>query len=717
MSIASRAFGLWRHLFRRERAERDLGDELSSYVELRAEAYERQGIPRDEAWRQARAESGGVEQAKESTRDAWGGAWLVNTAREFRYALRSLRRSPAYVVTAVATLAIGIGGATAVFTVVNATLLRPLPAVTDPGNLIGADQVFASTTIATFGYPDFEDFHDQTKSLSGLAAYNGTQLSMRDAVGPAQAWVSYVSGDFFPVLGIKPEAGRLIGPSDAIPRAATPVVVVSHDMWVRRYGGSPDLIGKTLTIEGREVTVIGIAPRGFIGSESISPMDFWVPLPIMFQTGSDPFSPSARGSGWFRLIGRLAPGRTVADAQKDLGAIMSRLGRAYPADSGHAIRVYASGGMSHGERDELSRVPRILAIAVGLLLVLACANVANLALVRSTARRRELATRIALGASRRSLVGRQVIEGSMLAAAGAVGGVVIAKLLVASSTITSTILSVRGAEFRLDGRVLAVAFAAAAITALGVSVIPALQVLRVPAGTVMKDGVAGAVRRAGGQRILVGAQTAISLVLLASAALVTTAMQRALSTDPGFDTQHLTFQFLQPQRAGVDSAQRLVLYDQLMERADADPDVAGAAITTTMPPEEWGTRSAVFRAGEEPSQAEFAGHDLDYNVRSYIDVVSPSLFSVMGIPIVRGRAFTAHDDHGAPAVAIVSQRLAKVLWPGQDPIGKMLVVPVARGTPRAPMQVVGVARDTRHASLMEDPPPVMYVPVAQMNFG
>jgi predicted permease len=717
MTMLARIAAFWRNIFHRDRAERALTDELDAYVALLAAKYEKQGSAPAEARRRALIDAGGVEQVKEVTRDEWSGAALTAAARELRYALRSLSRSPAYVITAVATLAIGIGGATAIFTVINGTLLRPLPAVAEPNRLIGADQILASTTLDDFGYPDFQDLHDQTTTLSGLAAYEGTSATMHDSRGSTQEWVSYVSGDFFSVLGIVPAAGRLIGRNDAIPHAAAPVVVLGYDLWQRRFGGSAGVIGTTVTLEGYPVTVIGVAPRGFVGAMSLHPMELWIPLPLIdpvFHTG-DPFN--SRGSGWFRVVGRLAPGRTVADAQADLGTIMSRLATAYPADHGHSLKVYSSGGMTSQERDEASRIPRLLAIAVALLLLIACANVANLALVRASARRRELATRLALGASRRSLVGRLLIEGSVLAAAAMAAGILLARALVASSAITNTIMAIRGAEFHLDGRVLALALGATALTALMVSIVPALQVMRVPVGAVLKDGAAGATRRSRGQRILVGAQVAASLLLLASAALVAGAMRRALATDPGFDTRRLTFESLEPGRAGVDSAARLPLYNQLLERAAGDPDIAAAAITTTLPPQEWGTRSSVFRAGEEPSPAEFAGHDLDYKIRSYIDAISPSLFSVMGIPIVRGRAFTAHDDGQSPAVVVVSQRLAETLWPGQDALGKMLVLPVAKGPPHAPMRVVGVAHDTRHASLMEDPPPMMYVPIAQRPFS
>jgi predicted permease len=716
MTTLARIAAFWRNIFRRDRAERALNDELAEYVALLAAKYQSQGIAPAEARRRALIDAGGIEQVKELTRDAWSGAAFTSAVRELRYALRSLSRSPAYVITAVATLAIGIGGATAIFTVINGTLLRPLPAVAEPGRLIGADQILASTTLDDFGYPDITDLHDQTKTLTGLAAYEGTSATMHDSGGSTREWVSYVSGDFFSVLGVAPAAGRLIERADAVPHSPARVVVLGYDLWQRRFGGSMGVIGTTVTLEGYPVTVIGVAPRGFVGAMSLHPMELWIPLPLIdpiFHAG-DPFS--SRGSGWFRIVGRLAPGRTVADAQAELGSIMSRLAAAYPADHGHSIKVYSSGGMTSQERDEASRIPRLLGVAVALLLLIACANVANLALVRASARRRELATRLALGASRRSLIGRLLIEGSVLAGAAMIAGTLLARVLVASSAITNTIMSIRGAEFHLDGRVLAIAFGATALTAVMVSIVPALQVMRVPVGAVMKDGAGGATRRSRGQRVLVGAQVAASLLLLASAALVAGAMQRALATDPGFDTRRLTFESLEPDRARVDSAARLPLYNQLLERAAADPDVAAAAITTTLPPQEWGTRSAVFRAGEEPSAAEYAGHDLDYKTRSYIDAVSPSIFSVMGIPIVRGRAFTAHDDGNAPAVAIVSQRLAETLWAGQDALGKTLVRFASKGQ-QTPLLVVGVARDTRHASLMEDPPLMMYVPMAQHPFG
>ncbi len=271
--MLARIAAFWRNIFRRDHAERALNDELTESVALLTAKYEKQGTALAEARRRALMDAGGIEQVKELTRDAWSGAAFTSAARELRYALCSLSRSPAYVITAVATLAIGIGGATAVFTVINGTLLRPLPAVVQPDRLIGADQILASTTLDDFGYPDIADLHDQTKTLTGLAAYEGTSATMHDPRGSTREWVSYVSGDFFSVFGVAPAAGRLIGRIDATPHSPAPVVVLGYDLWQRRFGGSMGVIGTTITLEGYPVTVIGVAPRGFVGAMSLHPME------------------------------------------------------------------------------------------------------------------------------------------------------------------------------------------------------------------------------------------------------------------------------------------------------------------------------------------------------------------------------------------------------------------------------------------------------------
>ncbi len=710
---AARLRALWWNLVRREQVDAALDDELRAYVELLAAEHVRAGMTPAEARRAALVSVGGVEQVKEATRDAWFGARLVDAWRELRYALRSLGRSPAYTVTAVATLGVGIAGATAVFTVIKGTLLMPLPAATAPDRLVSIERVQRATTLYDFGYPDYVDLSADTRTLFGIAGFDGTSTDLRDAAGTTRAWVSYVTGNFFSVLGVAPALGRTLSASDAVPYVASPVVVISYKMWQERFGGSARAIGSRVEVHGYPLTVVGVAPKGFVGGMTLHHMDLWIPFTMIQAVFgmNDPYV--SRGDAWLRLVGRLKPGFTAADAQRDLADVMQRLGTVHTEDHGRSALVYANAGMTREERDEASRLPRLLAIAVALLLLIACANVASLALVRAGARRRELATRLALGASRGSLVGRLLIEGAVVAAGGAVVGVALAQLIVRVASITLTIVDMDNPDVSLDWRVLAVALMAAAFTTLAVSLTPALQVARVPAAAVLKDGGRGGRRRSMGQRSLVAIQVATSLVLLLSAATVAASIRRVLAADSGFDIRSLSYAWLDPEQFGKDTTREREFYRGVLARAAAEPTFAGAAITSTVPPEEWGTRGAVFRDGEQPTRAAFAGHDFDYDIRSYLDFVSPTLFDVMRIPIVRGRAFSDADDANAPPVAIVSRRLADALWPSQNPIGRMLVWPSEKGPERPAMRVVGVAADTRHAALTEDPPYVTYVPLAQ----
>ena len=667
------------------------------------------------ARRTALVETGGVERVKEATRDAWIGNALATSTREVRYALRSLRRSPAFVAIAVATLAIGIGGATAVFSVINASLLRPLQAVADPDRLVSVERVLPDKTLDDVSYPDYLDIRAQTTTLSGLAAYNGTSMALEDRAGSSRAWVSYVSDNFFSVLGVRPHLGRFINPSDMTPSGTNPVVVLGYDLWRTRFGADSAAIGSTLKLSGMVLTIIGVAPPGFIGAMKLHHMELWQPLtliPQAAQIGEDAFLKSRR-TGWFRLIGRLAPAKTADDAQRDLSLLSTRLATEYSENRGRGIRVFTGTGMLEDERITASRMPRLLAMAVALLLLIAGANVANLSLVRATAKRRELATRLALGASRASLVRHLSIEGAVLAAGATVLGTLIAQALVRSASIVGTIGAVSPADVQPDARVLGVSIAIAVLTAMLVSVFPGLQVSRTQVGLVMKDGSGGAVRRSRGQRGLVVVQVAASLVLLASAAMIFSAFQRALTADLGFEPRGLTYGFVDVKSAGYDSTRLTAFYQEFLDRARAEPSVAGAALTSILPPAPWATTTSVFRRGEEPPPGERTVSDVVAGFRAYPEDVSPGLFDVMRIPIVFGRAFTASDDERSAPVVIVNRRLANAMWPNSNPIGQFLSWPSRTAVPRPPMQVVGVVGDTRHVSVTSPMSLVMYVPLAQ----
>ncbi|HEX6632145.1 MAG TPA: FtsX-like permease family protein, partial [Gemmatimonadaceae bacterium] len=363
----------------------------------------------------------------------------------------------------------------------------------------------------------------------------------------------------------------------------------------------------------------------------------------------------------------------------------------------------------------VSRVPRLLAAAVVLLLLIACGNVASLALVRAAARRRELATRVALGASRAALVRQVAAEGVVLAVGAGGLGILVARALVRSAALVQTIAppAGQGGDLGLDGGVLAIALAASALTAVLVSLLPALHAFRTPPGAVLKDG-GGAIRRhsAGGQRGLVVAQVGASLALLSAAAITFSAFHRVLDAHDAIEPHTLTDASLEVVASLPDTARRVAFYRAVLARAAAEPGVAGVALTTTVPPFQWSGGATIFRRGEEPPPGTPAERMRELGTRAEAVEVSPGFLDVMRIPLLRGRAYTARDDRGAALVAIVNQRLAAALWPGQDPVGRYVAWPAAGGRSPAPLRVVGVAADTRDVSLTSVPP-TMYVPFLQ----
>ncbi|HKO17034.1 MAG TPA: ADOP family duplicated permease [Gemmatimonadaceae bacterium] len=715
-----RMLAMLRSLFlratRRHRLEQSLDDEVRAYVDLLAAEHERAGVAPEVARRRALVETGGIAQVKEATRDAWVGEGIATFLRELRFTLRALRHAPGFFVTAVAILAIGIGGATAIFTVIKGSLLQPLPAVNDPAALVSLEPTKGDRLLYDFSYLDYLDLRQQSRSLSGLAGYDGTSMTLEDRWAPRRStWVSYVTGNFFSVLGATPAAGRLLQAADEAD--ASPVVVLAYDLWQARYGGNPDIIGSTVDLGGRPLTVVGVAQPRFIGAMLMHPMELWIPLTTLHTMISAPDMLYSRTETSIRLVGRLAPGSTIGRTQRELSLIATRLAQIYPADRGHGIKVFPGAGMTADERTELARLPRLLALAVGLLLLISCANAASLSLVRAGARRRELATRLALGASRSSLFGRLLLEGSVLATAGAVLGIGLAQLLVRSPAIMRTIAGMPtrvGLDVTLDRRVLAVALGVSAFTALVVSIAPVLHVMRVTPGAVLKDGAAGAVRRRSfGQRALVAAQIAASLVLLTSAAIVFSTFRRVLAIDPGFDARGLTAAGASLREVHFDSAQTIAYWRAWLRRAAQEPSITAAAVASVVPPAPWEQPRWIFRGGEEPSPGRRPDDAPAGGMRSYLDVVSPRFFDVMRIPIVIGRGFVESDDDRAAPVVVVSRRLAADVWPHENPIEKMLSLPPRGGHRRPEMRVIGVAGDVRFASIFDDAPPVAYMPMAQ----
>ena len=719
MGALSRLRALWFNLVHRREVDAALDDELRAYVDLLAADYERRGMSPPEARRAALVASGGIEQVKESTRDAWVGESIATAARTLRHAARSLGRSPVYVITAVLTLAIGIGGATALFTIVKGSLLRPLPAVADPDRLVSAEPVRGSTGLYDFSYADFNDFRTSVRSLSGLALYDGTSMAFRTAATSGHTWVSYVTGDFFRVLGVHPSAGRLLDSADVTPHAPAPVAVIGYEFSYSHFGTPARAIGRTLWLDGYPLVVVGVAPPQFIGAMATHPMQVWIPLTILGAISNYPMPLESRTAVSGRVVGRLAPGANLDDARRELTVIAARLAATYPDDRGRGVRLYRGAGMTIDERASASRMPQLLAAAVSLLLVIACANVANLSIVRASARRRELATRLALGASRASLVGRLLAEHALLATGAAVCGVGLAWLLVRWSVMVDTIVDMAGVDFTLDRRVLALAIGAALLTMLLVSIAPALAIGRVSPSAVLKDGGGAGHRRSRGQRALVVVQVSASLVLLMSSSIVFGAVRRALAMDIGFDPRGLSTAFLSTHDEGLDSARQVAFYRTVLARAKSAPEIAAAGFISTVPPAPWAEPSSVYRRGEEPPVGAPRDYDAGAAFHVYVDQVYPGALAAIGIPMFRGRDVALQDDDHAPPVAIVSRRMAEELWPQEDPIGKLVVWPTNHNRfGRTPMRVIGVVGNTRYSGLTSAPAATMYVPYAQhMDFG
>ena len=721
MPILARLRSLWRNLVGRGEAEQALDEELRAYVELLAEEHECEGMTPEQAYRTARIEMGGVQQVKESTREAWAGNAVETAGRELRYALRSLRRSPAFVVTALTTLALGIGGATAVFTVIKGSLLRPLPGVAEPDRLITVDvRVQGRSEAWNVSYPDYRDLRERSTTLAGLAGYNGTSMAVVDTAGTkTQAMVGFVSDNFFSVLGVHPVVGRVFAgaPSGMRGTLNDQVVVLGYDWWQQHFSGDARVIGTTLAIGGGQYTIIGVAPKGFGGAMALYPMEMWIP--VVSSRGTAPelaaydMRIDDRHLDLLFVVGRLAPGRTVDDARRDLGAIGRWLAATYQEDRKRSIEVLPRAGMDAEERATMSRVPRLLVLSVTLLLLIACGNVASLSLVRSAARRRELATRIALGASRAALVRQVVVEGAVLAAGAGVLGVAIAQLLVSSATLVNTVAPMPGVDVSMDARVLAVAIASSACTAMLVSLLPALQIFHLQPGSVLKDG-GSAVRghSAGGQRALVAAQVAASLVLLSGAAIIFSSLQRVLDAQFGLDPRGITDAWFEVQPVLHDKAQQLAFYRAVLARAASEPSIEAAALTNSVPPFQWSGTTTVFRRGEEPPPGPLTDDDRARGFRVNDVTVSSSFFEAMRIPLLRGRTFAVSDNEQSAPVVIISRRMADMLWPGQEAIGQLLALPTSDEWPRSPLRVIGVVGDTRNVSLT-DVPLAMYVPFTQ----
>jgi predicted permease len=638
--------------------------------------------------------------------------------QDLRYGVRMLVKHPGFTFVAVATLALGIGANTAIFSLVNTILLRPLP-VADPAQVVCVSPVNRQGAgLGLFSYPNYRDFRDNSESLSGLAAHRFAPMSFsgiadkerNDERSNERIWGYLVSGNYFDVLGVKAVMGRTFSTEEDRTPGAHPVVVLSHRCFERRFAADPSTVGQTITLNGHQFTVIGIAPEGFTGTELIFTPEIWVPS--MMQSWIDPGAGGLeqRDSVQWFTFGRLKPGLSVAHAQTALNALATELAREHPqTNEGMTIQLTPPGLVIPAARTLALGLAGMLMVTVGLVLLIACANLAGLLLARATERRREIAIRLALGASRWRLVRQLLTESVLLGAAGGGLGLLLAfwilELVVAWKPSLDFAVTI---DFQMDVRVLSFTLLLSLLSGVLCGLIPALQTTKTDLVPALKDDASiSGYRRSGLRNGLIVAQVALSFVLLIAAGLMARSLQRVQVLGPGFETENRVVMSVNLSLQGYDKARGQEFYRQLIARTESLPGVLSASVTSFLPLSLHYLGVPIYI--EAPAAVRGAGVS-----EAMQGSVALNYFSTMGIPLIAGRDFTEQDKKDAPPVAIINETFARRFWPGQDAVGKRL----STGGSEGPLiEVIGVAKDGKYFSLSEEPRAFVYRPLLQNYVG
>jgi putative ABC transport system permease protein len=616
--------------------------------------------------------------------------------QDLRYSLRLLLKNPGFAAVAVLALALGIGANTAIFSVVNAVLLRPLP-YTEPDRLMLVISSNPTRGFARFAVspPDFLDWSAQSRSFEAMAAMDTSPFNLTQGKEPERLRGARVSASFHGIMRAKPALGRDFLPEDDRDGAEL-VVLISHDLWTRLFASDPGIVGRTVALNGRQRTIIGIMPKGYTFP---SRSELWVPLAF------EKDDLNSRGGHYLTVIGRLKPETSMATARAELGTITSQLQKQYPdTNTGWGAIVEP---LSEAIVGNVRPALLVLLGSVAFVLLIACANVANLLLARASERQREVAIRLAMGAGRPRLMRQLLTESAVLGLLGGVCGLLIAlwgtDLLVAAGQDNLP----RFREVSVDGRVLAFTFGLSLLTGLVFGVVPALQASRPNLNETLKEGGRGTTSgrsRSRLRNVLVIGEIALALILLTGAGLMLKSFLRLSSVDPGFRTDHLlTMDVALPDAKYPDDVRQAAFIRQALERLRALPGVESAAAITTMPlGGQMESHSFVIegRAEQGPSERASANYD----------AVSAGYFRAMGIPILKGRDVLESDAAGAPRVAIVSETFVKRFFPGEDPIGRRIDI---NNGPDAWREIVGVVADVKHQALDEKVRPHVYEPLAQ----
>ena len=692
-----------RSFFRRAQQDRELDAEMFAHLELAIEENLERGLSPAEARRQALVRFGGPQQVKETLREARGLPLLETLFQDFRFALRMLRRSPGFALVAIFCLTLGIGTNAAVFSWMEGLLFRPYPAVAHQERLVALTGTAAQDDLS---WPDFLDLQRNCKLFETffVSKIMGTTLSIGERAQVVTG--SVVSSNYFPALGVHPILGRAFEPTEDVGRSAHPVTVISYQLWKERFGGDPQIIGKTQRMNGVLHTIIGVAPEGFYGTFVGWAMKFWVPASMedTFEAGG--YKLEDRGERWIEGYGRLKPGVTLEQAQQEVSAVAKRLDADYPATNrGRGVKLWALWQTPFNNAGTLLPTLGIMLVVVVFVLLIACANVGNLLLVRSFARRHEITVRVAVGAGRRRLLQQLLIEGLVLSALAATGGLLIAHW---SSHLLVLLLPVRNGNAmhlpgEMDWRVMALSAAVCLASTLLFALLPAIEASNVDLAITLRSEMAGVVHGRSKSWVrsgLVLVQVSLCFILLAGAGLLLQSLERVRSDSPGFSTQGTLVTAVNLSASGYDVQRAKSFQDDLIDRVQGLPGVESAALARVTPLG-YGTFSSAPIAvdGYQPPTDERLS--VDYNQ------VGPGYFATIGIPLVSGREFTRADNETAAPVAIVNETMAARYWAGKNPIGDRLQVKDKW------LEIVGVAKTSRYYSMREMPKPFFYVPLRQ----
>ena len=635
--------------------------------------------------------------------------------QDLRYGIRMLAKSPGITIVAVLALALGIGANAAIFSGVSAFLLRPLP-VPEPDRLV---RPFETTDDRgksdSFSYPDFADYRDQNTVFEGLIAEDMAQAAISTQNQNDVIWGQVVSGNYFDVLQVRPILGRAFSPEEDKTPGAYPVVVISHGLWQRRLGADVNIVGKTIELNGRAYNVIGVAPESFKGTKFGLSLEFWAPMMMVEELWRSPGMLGERDSHWMNVLARLKPGVTPAQASAEMSAIARRLNQAYPTERAGTTGVVVETEID-GRWDEAALIMKsgaaIAMAIVALILLIACANVANLLLARAASRRKEIGVRLALGASRARLIRQLLTESLLLSVLGGGFGLLLAYWVTGLMQGFVPVLpyNIVNDFFALDGRALIFTLIVSLATGLIFGLAPAWHASNPEIVPVLKGdanaGQTGKRRRLTLRNSLVVAQVALSLLVLVSGGLFIKSFRNAQKMDPGFTARGVLLVSLNPELVGYSEDQTKNFFHLIVERARSLPGVQNASVARLAPLSDSSNSSGpILKEGETLAPGS-PGRNIMNNV------VSPGHFQTLQIPIIAGRDFDDRDRKGAPRVVIINERMAQMLWPGENAVGKHIFI--GSGSPDA-IEVVGVVKTGKYRALAEDPRPYYYSPMAQRN--